>query len=194
LNSKRLLQSQKSKGLILMLKKTFLFVCSFLALVLLAACSEPGSNPKVTASPSPAQGKPVTSLNFVTANIAKVDVASGGSVELVVNVQVQNGYHINANPATDPYLKATEVVPQPADGITVGYVKYPNALKKKFSFSDKELAVYEGEVPIKVMVKADKATAKGPHKLAARLNVQACDDQVCYAPGTLELSLPIVVN
>jgi len=176
-----------------MINKTFKLAACLISLVLLTACSEPGSNPVATATPSPAKAL-TTSLNFVTASIAKVDVPSGGSIEAVVNVQVRNGYHVNANPATDPYLKATEVVPQPAEGITVGYVKYPNALKKKFSFSDKELAVYEGEVPIKVMLKADKAAAKGPHKLAAKLNVQACDDQVCYAPGTMELSLPIVVN
>ena len=104
------------------------------------------------------------------------------------------GYHINANPASDSYLKATEVIAQPAEGVTIGYVKYPDPLKKKFSFSDKQLAVYEGEVPIKVLTKADKNAAEGPRKIAAKLNVQACDDQVCYAPGTLELTIPVLVN
>ena len=175
------------------LRKQFL-IASVVSVFLLAACSRQPSNPTTVTSPSPARGGLATSLNFVTARIAKIELPAGGSNESTVSVEVQKGYHINANPATDPWLKATEVVPQPGDGLTVGYVKYPAALNKKFSFSEKQLAVYEGEVPIKVMLKADKTTAKGPHKVAAKLNVQACDDQVCYAPGTLELSIPVVVN
>jgi thiol:disulfide interchange protein DsbD len=180
-----------------MFRKRFL-ISSFVALLGLAACS-PLAGPASTGgsaptAASPAKGGPVTSLNFVTARIAKVEIRAGGSNEATVIVEVQNGYHVNANPATDSYLKATEVVPQPGDGLTIGFVKYPTAITKKFSFSDKLLAVYEGDVPIKVMLQADQTATKGPHKVAAKLNVQACDDQVCYAPGTLELSIPVVVN
>ena len=109
-------------------------------------------------------------------------------------VSVQRGYHVNANPATDAFLKATELVVQPGDGLSVGFVKYPNEINKKFSFSEKPLAVYEGEVPIKVLLKAALATTKGSHALPAKLNVQACDDQVCYSPGTLEITIPVVVK
>ncbi|MDQ2855254.1 MAG: protein-disulfide reductase DsbD N-terminal domain-containing protein, partial [Acidobacteriota bacterium] len=78
--------------------------------------------------------------------------------------------------------------------LSVGFIKYPTAVKKKFSFSDKQLAVYEGEVPIKVLLKADATAAKGLHQLAAKLNVQACDDQLCYPPGTLKLTLPVTIK
>jgi thioredoxin:protein disulfide reductase len=180
-----------------MTRKQLLILC--FAGALCASCSQPTAGPSngnaaAPAVPSPAKAGPATSLNFVTARIAKIEIPAGGSGEATVIVAVQSGYHVNANPASDPYLKATEVVPQAGNGLTIGFLKYPTALKKKFSFSDKELAVYEGEVPIKVMLKADKAAAKGPHQVSARLNVQACDDQVCYAPGTMELSIPVVVN
>lgn len=176
-----------------MFRNQFL-IFSFVCLLDLVACSRPEGQTNAGPSASPAKVGPVTSLSFVTARIAKVEIPAGGSSEATVSVQVQNGYHVNANPATDSYLKATEVVVQPGDGFIIEYVKYPTAVMKKFSFSDKQLAVYEGEVPIRVMLKADKTATKGPHKVAAKLNIQACDDQVCYAPGTLELSIPVVVN
>jgi len=83
---------------------------------------------------------------------------------------------------------------QTGEGISIGFITYPKALTKTFSFAEKPLAVYEGEVPIKVMLKASADARKGGHSLPTKLNIQACDDQVCYAPGTLELSLPATVK
>jgi len=170
-----------------------------LSVLLLAGCSRTPTPPapQTSSGPNPSAvgpSPPVTSVKFVTATTGNVELTAGGSNEATVTVEVQNGYHVNANPATDPWLKPTEVVAQSDDGVTVGFVKYPTALKKKFSFSDKQLAVYEGEFPIKVLLKADKTATKGPHKVAAKLNIQACDDQVCYAPGSLQLSIPVLVN
>jgi len=133
-------------------------------------------------------------LNFVKASTSEALVSANGSGEAIVTVSVQSGYHVNANPASDAFLKATELVVQPEDGLSIGFVKYPNEINKKFFFSEKPLAVYEGEVPIKVLLKAAPATAKSSHSLPAKLNVQACDDQVCYSPGTLELTIPVVVK
>jgi thiol:disulfide interchange protein DsbD len=160
----------------------------------LAGCSRPATPVNTGTSTGASPAKPVTSLNFVRASASEARVSASGSGEATVMVSVQSGYHVNANPATDAFLKATELVVQPGDGLSVGFVKYPTEIKKKFSFSEKPLAVYEGEVPIKVLLKAAPATTKGSHSLPAKLNVQACDDQVCYSPGTLELTIPVAVK
>ena len=136
----------------------------------------------------------VSSINVVQASVAEVQISAGGAADAVVRVTIQAGYHINANPASDSYLKATELTLQPADGLSVGFFTYPSPVKKKFSFSDKLLAVYEGETAIKVYLKAAKSAAKGQHSFAGKLNVQACDDRVCYAPGTIDLSIPVTVK
>jgi hypothetical protein len=174
-----------------------LFVC-LVFMAGLAACSPPPAGPAapvISPSPTPAKIAQVTSsLNFVKANPAEAQISAGSSSEAVVTVTVQSGYHVNANPPSDAYLKATELIVQPADGLSVGFIKYPAAVNKKFSFSEKRLAVYEGEVPIKVLVKAVAAAPRGSHKLAAKLNVQACDDQLCYPPGTLELTIPVTIK
>jgi len=176
--------------------KQLLLTC-FLSLLGLAACSQPATGPTApAASPTatPAKIAQVTSLNFVKAGAADTQVPAGGSGEAIVTVAVRSGYHVNANPASDAYLKATELIVQPDDGLSVGFIKYPSAIKKKFSFSEKQLAVYEGEVPIKVLLKAAAAAPKGAHKLAAKLNVQACDDQLCYPPGTLEMTITVTTR
>ncbi len=47
---------------------------------------------------------------------------------------------------------------------------------------------------MKAMLKADKSAQPGKHNLSAKLRVQACDDKVCYAPGVLDLILPVNVK
>ncbi|HKG81444.1 MAG TPA: protein-disulfide reductase DsbD domain-containing protein, partial [Pyrinomonadaceae bacterium] len=83
---------------------------------------------------------------------------------------------------------------QPAAGIVVEFMTYPDALTKKFSFAEKPLAVYEGETTLKARLKADKTAAPGQHNLSAKLRVQACDDKVCYAPGAVDLTVPVNIK
>ena len=74
------------------------------------------------------------------------------NVELVISP----GFHVNANPATFPYLIATEIQPGKVDGITVGdKLAYPAPRMETFSFSEKPLAVYEGNVMVKQDVIAE---------------------------------------
>ena len=136
----------------------------------------------------------INSVDVVKANPQEVSIAAGESGEAVVQLRITNGYHVNANPPTFPYLKATQLELTPADGIAVDFITYPEALKKKFSFSQEPLAVYEGETTVKARLKADKTSKPGRHNLSAKLRVQACDDKVCYAPGTIDLAVPVNIK
>ena len=80
------------------------------------------------------------------------------------------------------------------DGISVEFIRYPDPLVRKFSFSETPLKVYEGETELKVRLKADKSTSPGKHNLSAKLRVQACDDRLCYAPGALDVTVPVNVK
>lgn len=122
-----------------------------------------------------------------------VKIPAGGSVEAIVQVTIQSGYHINANPPTYSYLKATELEIAPADGVAVS-VTYPKPLERTFVFAEKPLAVYEGETELKAILKADKSAKQGERSISARLRIQACDDQVCYPPGTKDLAIPVTIR
>lgn len=175
-----------------MLRKISFALISISITLSVSACSGGNGAPGTAASSSPAGSSapgPATSIKFVKASVAEVQIPAGGSTEAIVKLAIQSGYHVNANPPTFPYLKATEVLVQTGEGVSVGFITYPNPVTKKFSFAEQPLAVYEGDATIKVMLKATAAAAKGPRSLATKLNIQACDDQVCYPPGTLELSI-----
>jgi DsbC/DsbD-like thiol-disulfide interchange protein len=130
----------------------------------------------------------------VRAAAQAVEIPVGGSAEATVRVTIQNGYHINANPPTYPYLKATELEITPTQGLSIGPMSYPKPLEKKFPFAEKPLRVYEGETRLKATLKAAKAAKTGTGSISARLRIQACDDEVCYPPGTLDLTIPVSIK
>jgi DsbC/DsbD-like thiol-disulfide interchange protein len=156
--------------------------------LVVAACSKP-QPPSNTD-----QKSGITSVGVVKATPVMASLAKGQSGEAIVRLKIADGYHINANPPSFPYLIPTQLDLTPAAGISVDFITYPTGLTKKFSFDEHPLSVYEAETDLKVRLSAAKTSQPGEHNLSAKLRVQACDDQVCYAPGTMDLTLPVTVK
>jgi len=156
---------------------------------LLAACAR--TQP---AQPIINEAPPIASVDVVKATPQTITLAPGESGDALVRLQITNGYHVNANPPSQPYLKPTEIEIPPAQGISVEFITYPDPLVRTFAFSETPLKVYEGETDLKVRLKADKSATPGARNLSAKLRVQACDDKVCYAPGALDLIVPVNVK
>jgi DsbC/DsbD-like thiol-disulfide interchange protein len=179
-----------------MIRLTCFVLTGLLLLLLTSACSKPAensANTPATAAASPA-GPRITSESVVSVTAQPVEISVGGAAEAVVRITIKNGYHTNANPPTFPYLKPTELVIAPAGGVSAAPVTYPAATARQFPFADKPLAVYEGEVTLKTTLKADKSAPRGQSSLSAVLRIQACDDQVCYPPGKLEVAVPVNIK
>jgi DsbC/DsbD-like thiol-disulfide interchange protein len=167
-----------------------------LLLVAIAACSRSAVDKQNQAAVSntATETRRIASVDVVKATPQHVDIPAGGSADTTLNLKIQNGYHVNANPPSFPYLKATELEISSSAGISVGFISYPTPITRKFSFAEGPLAVYEGETTLKVRLKADKSAAPGTHNLAGKLRVQACDEQVCYAPGTIDVAIPVTIK
>jgi DsbC/DsbD-like thiol-disulfide interchange protein len=159
-----------------------------LSSVLIGCAKAPDSSTNDKEPPS------INSVDVVKAQPQEATLAPGESGETLVSIQITNGYHVNANPPSQPYLKPTELELKPTDGISLESVTYPDPLVRTFGFSDKPLKVYEGNTQLKVRLKADKKVTPGKHNLSAKLRVQACDEKVCYAPGALDVVLPVHIK
>jgi thioredoxin:protein disulfide reductase len=162
-------------------------------LCIVAGCSS--SNAPVAPTTSTATPtRKITSVGVVLAQSQNTEVSAGGKAEAVVHLSIEKGFHLNANPPSYPYLIATQLEIKPGDGVKVGKVTYPAAITAKFPFAEGPLAIYEGDKEIKAELVTDKTAAKGSQTLAAVLRIQACDDQVCYPPGTIDLKIPVTVK
>jgi thiol:disulfide interchange protein DsbD len=121
-------------------------------------------------------------------------VKQGSPFQLAVVIQINDGYHINSNRPTEDYLIATALKFDPLAGLRLSAVRYPKAKMQKFGFSDKPLSVYDGRAVLRVTARALPALTAGSHTLRAKLRVQACNDQLCLRPDTVEISIPIEVS
>lgn len=156
--------------------------------LLITACTRAPTNTTESEPPH------INSVDVVKAMPQETTLVPGESGDVLVRLQIQNGYHVNANPPSQSYLKATEIELKPQEGFSVEFITYPDPLLKTFTFSETPLKVYEGETNLKVRLFADKTAKPGKHNLSATLRVQACDDKVCYAPGALAVNVPVNVK
>jgi Disulphide bond corrector protein DsbC len=185
-----------------MTKKTTLIILSLFALFL-SACSQRETSQNGTATNTPGASAGSTPIetttkappdDIVRVETPSVEIKAGSAGEASVKLTIASGYHINANPPSFSYLKATELTVEPNPAITAGKPVYPASVTRKFAFSKDPLAVYEGETAIKLPLSAATSAQLGAQKLTAKLRIQACDEEACYAPRTIETSIPVTVK
>jgi cytochrome c biogenesis DsbD-like protein len=184
-----LAQRSKNSGLTLFVILT--------ASLFLPACNRgggitavPGGLPSSSATPAEVSN----SGQVIAVTVSSTHVPRGGSADAVVKLSISAGYHVNANPATYPYLIATEITPGKAEGVSTDKPKYPKARTQKFQFAEEPLAVYEGDIDIKLPLKADAQAAAGARSLPISVRVQACDTEKCFPPATLNSTVPVEVK
>jgi len=144
---------------------------------------------------SPATALTQTSASVVNAHPAvSVDkVKQGSKFQAAVVVDISSGYHVNSSHPSESYLIATALKLDKQPGITAGLVVYPRGQVKKFSFSEKPLSVYEGRAVLKFTATCSSSVAAGNHSIHGKLTVQACNDQACLQPKTIDVEIPFEV-
>jgi thiol:disulfide interchange protein DsbD len=172
------------------------FVLYLLTAVFVSSCangihSKTGGVP-LSVSPTPAEIS--SSEKVVKVSSSPITIPQNGSAEAVVTLSISPGFHINANPATFPYLIATELKASKVEGITVDTPSYPAAEKKKFQFAEQPLAVYEGEVSVKLNLGTEKNATAGLRSLPITIRIQACDNEQCFPPATLNTTIAVDVK
>lgn len=121
-------------------------------------------------------------------------VKRGGSVQVAVIIKVDDGYHINSNRPAEKYLIPTALKFERSAGLTTTPVIYPRAKLQRFEFSKKPLSVFEGKTVLKLTARAPGSLAVGSQTLKAKLTVQACNNQLCLRPQTIDVSIPFQVE
>ncbi len=108
--------------------------------------------------------------------------AEDDGASLRIRMTIDPGWHVNAHPASFPYLIATRV--EDLAGNEISGVTYPAAQSFRPAFATEPLRVYEGTIEFTV---PRVSGANAPSGLALRY--QACDAERCLPPHR-EVLLP----
>jgi hypothetical protein len=120
-----------------------------------------------------------------------VVVAPGGSVEARLTVLVGDGFHLQANPASQEYLVPTKLEVERAADVWPGKPSYPAGRPYRLQGAASDLAIYDGTLEIRVPLEASKDAAPGDRRLLGTLHYQACDARICLKPASVEFALPV---
>ena len=124
---------------------------------------------------------------------ASVQVARGGSAEAKLDMRLRAGFHVNSNTPADEYLIPLRLTWAPGP-LKATEVVYPKPETRSYSFSQKPLSVYTGNFVVVTRFHADPNAPAGPGALTGKLSYQACNENTCFPPRTVEVRLPYNVK
>ncbi|MBP7705742.1 MAG: hypothetical protein KA243_00685 [Candidatus Aminicenantes bacterium] len=128
--------------------------------------------------------------------VSREAVRPGETFQAAVLVTVQAGYHINDNAPVDEFMIPTVLTVLEAPDFEVLETYYPVGRRARFSYSEVELVVYEGETALGLLLKAKDGIAPGPRTVKVSLGYQACDAMSCLPPKELafEIAVPVAAD
>ncbi len=118
---------------------------------------------------------------------------AGASYPLLFHVTIDSPWHVNSDHPGDEFLVPTTISLDPPEGMNVGRVSFPEAMQKKFIFSDTELSVFEREFYVLSSITVPPSIQPGDFEVSGTIEYQACNDSSCLPPQRLPVSITMEV-
>jgi Disulphide bond corrector protein DsbC len=124
----------------------------------------------------------------------QVSVIAGKASPVILHFRVAQGLHINSHTPSDKFLIPTDFsipdgVGPDGTGVRLGAAIYPPGTIISLAFDPKtKLSVYTGEFAIQARIEA----TPGNHLVQAKLHYQACDQNQCMPPKTIDVPIDVI--
>lgn len=134
----------------------------------------------------------------VQTSLSDSAVTAGKKLSLTFDITPKRNMHVYAPGKHDYQVIAVKIDPQP--WLRVQPTSYPPSEIYHFKELDEKVETYGKpfkivqDVVVLANAEAKKTLAAGPVKLSGRLEYQACDDKVCYAPTRIPVSFTLTAK
>jgi len=119
----------------------------------------------------------------------QVSVPAGKPSAVTLHFRVAQGLHINSHTPSDEFLIPTTFSIPDGMGVRLDAATYPPGTIMVMAFDPKtKVSVYTGEFTIHARI---VATA-GNHLVQGKLRYQACDQNQCLPPKTIDVPIDVV--
>jgi thioredoxin:protein disulfide reductase len=135
-----------------------------------------------------------TTNEIVRVNVSNVVVQAGKQAVITIEVEVKEGYHIQAHNVQDEFIVPTTLEITTGKELAIGKHVYPKEKKFRLEGTDTYLDVYDGKFDIQISFSAKRGIQKGLYQLPGKLRYQACDSARCLFPRTVEFLIDVNVR
>lgn len=145
-------------------------------------------------APSPSQVPSGREVVSPAAFVSQEPVARGSAFQIAVVAKIRTGFHINARKPSADYLIPTDLRAElPAGFKIAGEASYPKGEMHTFAFTKTPLNVYQDKFVIRFPLAALADAPLGAQKIPLKLRYQACSNEVCLPPVTLNVDAAVTV-
>ncbi len=124
----------------------------------------------------------------VSAVLSTTAVHAGDTPTIAVIVKVHDGLHAQSHTPVDDYAVKFDLATDKNPQADFGATRFPDPTIKTFPNLGK-LSVYEGKNVIRVPVTIHGDAKTGDLKLSGSVTFQACNDDTCFPPETVNFSV-----
>jgi hypothetical protein len=119
----------------------------------------------------------------------QVSVLAGKASAVALHFRIAQGLHINSHTPSDDFLIPTTFSVPDGMGVRLDAATYPPGTIISLAFDPKtKLSVYTGEFDIQARIVA----TPGNHLVQAKLHYQACDQNQCMPPKTINVPIDVI--
>lgn len=112
---------------------------------------------------------------------------AGETVRFAVVLDIEEGWHINTNPAQPDFVKPTVVTFKGKHGSKLKEITYPKGRELTIAGMKEPQSVYEGKVLLFGDLAVPGEAARQTEELTVEVKFQACNEKQCLAPKTAQL-------
>jgi hypothetical protein len=119
---------------------------------------------------------------------------AGGRAHFTVTLRIDEGWHVNAHPATAGMIPTSVTLNAGGLPVRVAGVDYPQALRLPFPALAETLSVYEGEVTVTTRLTVAQEARAAEGVLNAVIAFQPCDDRRCLQPVEVVRQIDVAIE
>jgi DsbC/DsbD-like thiol-disulfide interchange protein len=122
---------------------------------------------------------------------AKIVAHPGSVLTEQLKIDVQSGFHVNSDKPKDEYvipLKLTWL----SGPLTIESITYPKP--EEIKVGTETLTVFTGDFSIQSRFTVPRQAQPGSSVMTGKLRYQACNNQMCLRPATVELHVPVIIE
>lgn len=119
--------------------------------------------------------------------------APGGTYPVVFQVQIQFPWFLHGPEKSPDNPFPTGFHFSESPGVSIRDIQFPPTIEKKFSFTDKSVAVFAGKITVRGKLTVDDGAPQGKQIIKGQLAFQACSTNACLPPENVSFTFPVTV-